>query len=641
VNAAPKVRIGLFLKFLFLISLLIVFTSGTLSYFLIRHQIDQIEHELEDRGIAITRALARESEYGVLIESKGALQENLSSVLKEEDVIYALVYDERGRVMAAVEGNIGIPVPPALKGSIEVAAVATVSSLVQFYRTEIFDEPIYDIAFPIRSVVEERKREEISFPPEAGSYQKKVGVVRVGLSLVRMNNAITNLTNLSYSITGGVILVGILVAILLLGIITRPLRLLVLGIRRVASGDLNPVKVSTADEIGELTGEFNSMVEELARYRKGAEGYRKTLEYKISERTKEVHEWKSYSENILATMAEGLVAVSEDGVIEMANRASRALTGYSEEELIGQRLVPRLFPGRDREKAIQAMDEARGRGILKQLDLILDAKDGREIPINFNAAVLRDEDGKEQGMVIILHDMTKEKEVDKMKSEFISTVTHELRTPLTSIEGFISLILARKVGDIQPKQEEFLNIVKTQSKHLKKLIQSLLDFSRIASGKVEIERKPTSIKDMINEVMGGMRPQIAEKGIDLDVTIDPDLPQVFGDDEKIGMAFANILGNSIKFTGKKGKIKVAAEKRDSDVLVSVSDTGVGIEKNKIEKVFDRFYQIDSSLTRKAGGAGIGLAIAKEVVEAHKGRIWVESEGEGRGSKFSFTIPIGK
>lgn len=234
--------------------------------------------------------------------------------------------------------------------------------------------------------------------------------------------------------------------------------------------------------------------------------------------------------------------------------------------------------------------------------------------------------------------------IDRMKTEFMSMVSHELRTPLTSISGFISHILDGKTGRITEKQNRFLKIVKDQSKHLEALIGSLLDFTRIETGRLEIVTEPTNLETFIRGIIHGMHPQMKGKGIKLKMHIEENIPEVPLDQEKIRRVFSNLLGNAIRFTPPPGSIEIIAKKKRGKgkkkfVKVAVADTGIGIRRENLKRIFDKFYQVDSSLTRAVGGMGMGLSIAKEIVKAHGGRIWAESEGEGRGSKFSFALPI--
>jgi PAS domain S-box-containing protein len=542
-------------------------------------------------------------------------------------------------ILALSEEKMGVPIPSSIRRTFEAAAVSAKEPLVQIYRTDVLEEMIYDIAYPIMSMREERGREETGLAPEPGKYLEKIGTVRVGISLAETNKAIQELIGLAHRVTALVIVFGILFTALLVGIITTPLRELLRGMVKVSEGDLTPVKVKSSDEIGDLASAFNQMVMELLRLRQQSEGARKTLEFRMTERTREAEELKSYSGNVIATMAEGLVAVDVEGNITMVNRALEELSGFGRSELLGQRFVSRLFPGQDREKAIEAIEKARGEGVLRDADLNLNRFDGKEVAVSLSAATLRDSEGKPQGMVIILHDMSKEREAERLKSEFISTISHELRTPLTSIEGFVSLILGGKVGEVPAKQQDFLKIVQTQSKHLGDLIKNLLDFSRFVTGKMEIEKHPVSVESIINEVVSAMSAQFQTKGFKVDIEVEKGMPQVPGDGEKLGMVLSNILGNALKFNEGQGKVKVIAKRQNDNIFVSVTDNGIGVAKENIGKLFRRFYQVDSTLTRKIGGAGIGLAISREIVLAHGGKIRAESQGLGKGSAFSFTIPI--
>jgi len=634
-----RVRIGLFPKFFISISLLLVITTTVLSYFLISDQVSMMTQRLKDRAISLASSLAYDSEYGVLIGNRKVLDEALSRVVSEKEVAYAVIHDRSGAVIAESEDKMGIPIPSAIRRTFEAAAIAAKAPLVQTYKTDVLEEPIYDVAVPISTMREERSGEEIGFAPESGKYLEKIGTVRIGISLDETNKAIQELIDLAHRVTAVVIVLGVLFTALLVGIITGPLRDLLSGMQKISEGELNPVQVKSSDEIGVLAGAFNEMVAELSQFRKQAEGFRKNLEYKVTERTREAEELKSYSENVIATMAEGLVTVDFDGNITLVNRAIERLSGFSREELIGQRFVARLFPGKDREKAIEAMEKARGQVILRDVDLNLDRADGKEIPVSMSAALLRDPGSKSTGMVIILHDMSKEREAERLKSEFISTISHELRTPLTSIEGFVSIILGGKSGEVPKKQEEFLKIVQAQSKHLERLIKNLLDFSRFTSGKMEIEKKPMSLNDVMDEILSVMSAQLLEKKFKVELDIEKNLPKISGDSEKLGMVFSNILGNAIKFGSGEGRIKISAKLEKDNILVSITDNGIGIAKENIDKLFQMFYQVDSTLTRKVGGAGIGLAVSKEIVQAHGGNIWVESPGPGKGSTFYFTLPV--
>ncbi len=226
------------------------------------------------------------------------------------------------------------------------------------------------------------------------------------------------------------------------------------------------------------------------------------------------------------------------------------------------------------------------------------------------------------------------RELDQMKSQFISSVSHELRTPLHSIIGFTKLMLQGKVA--APKdQREFLVIINKQSEHLGKLIDDLLDVSRLESGRFETRKQRLTIKEPIHDVIDELHSLANEKGIVISENMPATLPEVEIDRERVMQVMTNLLGNAIKFSSNDGSILVKAEVRDSELLVQVSDHGIGIPKEAIPHVFEKFYRVkDSEYT---GGTGLGLYITKQIIEAHGGRIWVESK-PNKGSTFYFTIP---
>lgn len=241
----------------------------------------------------------------------------------------------------------------------------------------------------------------------------------------------------------------------------------------------------------------------------------------------------------------------------------------------------------------------------------------------------------------ILEDLTDAKykleEALKIKSEFTSTVSHELRTPLAAIKEGIAIVLDGTAGDVNAEQKEFLDIAKRNVDRLARLINDVLDFQKLESGKMEFNITENNINDLIVEVGKAMLAVAGGKGLGLAIDLEDNPPELKFDRDKITQVLDNILNNAIKFT-EKGTITIAARKKDDFIQVSVEDTGVGIRKEDAAKLFTRFEQLEKGIERKSGGTGLGLAISKEIVEAHKGKIWVESEF-GKGSTFYFTLPV--
>jgi signal transduction histidine kinase/GGDEF domain-containing protein len=236
--------------------------------------------------------------------------------------------------------------------------------------------------------------------------------------------------------------------------------------------------------------------------------------------------------------------------------------------------------------------------------------------------------------------------VDAMKSEFVSVASHELRTPLAAIKNAVQLMLSGKTGEINENQSKFLSMAERNINRLTNILNDLLSLSRIESGKIELNFENVELKGIIELTASSLRPQADVKSIQIEVGVPEQLPSVYGDPEKIEQILTNLIGNSIKFTAEGGKILITAKHLPKGkeggygdkVAVSVKDTGIGIPPEHLDAIFEKFHQVEGSLHRSVSGTGLGLAITKGLVEAHQGKIWVESEVE-KGSVFTFTLPL--
>ncbi|NOX97357.1 MAG: GAF domain-containing sensor histidine kinase [Nitrospirae bacterium] len=227
--------------------------------------------------------------------------------------------------------------------------------------------------------------------------------------------------------------------------------------------------------------------------------------------------------------------------------------------------------------------------------------------------------------------------LNEVKTELVSTVSHELRTPLTSIKEAISLVLERAVGEINAEQEKFLRMAAKNVDRLVNLTESLLDLSRVEAGKAEMRRALVDVSGIADEVVASLKMQADGKKITLRNHCPDGLPRIYADRESLIQVFTNLLSNALKFTPEGGDVMIAGEDTGEDLRIDVIDTGAGIPADKFEIIFDKYAQLDKSFLKGEKGAGLGLAIAKDIVKSHKGDIWVESE-LGKGSKFSFTLP---
>jgi signal transduction histidine kinase len=262
---------------------------------------------------------------------------------------------------------------------------------------------------------------------------------------------------------------------------------------------------------------------------------------------------------------------------------------------------------------------------------------GREMVYEALASPLAGFGDRSRGAVVVLRDITKQKELELMKSNFVSIVSHELKTPLHSIMGFVDVILMGKTGELNEIQRDFLETTQDQTKHLQNMINDLLDFSQFESGRINLSLEEISLAELVDEVITRLEPLAGKAGITLRKGTTPDLCFIQADRTRLLQVLTNLVDNAIKFTPAGGRISLDASDNGTQVQIRVSDTGTGIPPGEQKKIFQRFYQIDSSSTRAYRGTGLGLAICKYIIEAHQGRIWVESN-DPQGSVFCFTVP---
>ncbi|NQS99886.1 MAG: hypothetical protein HQ595_02280 [Candidatus Omnitrophica bacterium] len=229
------------------------------------------------------------------------------------------------------------------------------------------------------------------------------------------------------------------------------------------------------------------------------------------------------------------------------------------------------------------------------------------------------------------------KKIDKLKSEFVSAVSHELRTPLTSIKGYAAILMAGKLGELPAPVKQRLEKINKHSDSLAKLVNDLLDISRIESGKAAMRFEELDLKDLVDEIADLMMPPLKEKKIQLSVEVAEELPACLGDRTQIGRVLTNLLGNAVKFTPEKGKITVRAKADKKLLQIDVQDSGIGIADSDLAKIFEEFYRVDNSVNQEVKGTGLGLSLVKQIVEAHQGKLWAQSK-VGKGTTFSFTLP---
>lgn len=406
--------------------------------------------------------------------------------------------------------------------------------------------------------------------------------------------------------------------------IMEPAEKLTDTVRKLGRGFLDVrADISSQDEIGELAGEFNKMAERLQKYEEI------NIERIISEKKK--------SETIVGIISDPIIVVDGEGKFLLMNKLAEDLFSLVEENVVGKKF----------------QDVINNSDLIKYMLRSLDGEDLKDIPPYFELSFdgesryfrikldpTKTSSGKIEGAILILQDVTQFKELDKMKSEFMARVSHEFRTPLTSINMTLDILKDEHLGHINKKQRELLAAGKQDAERLTKLVRELLELSRIESGKIQLKEDRVETKSLIEFSVQPVLLQLSGKNVRLDINVDSAIPEFLADYQQLSWVVSNLVTNALRFTDSGGTVTVDATTNGENLVVAVRDTGCGIEKDELDKVFDKFVQLQDSSSPSPGSVGLGLSIAKEIVELYGGKIWAESQ-VGIGTVFTFSIPIGK
>lgn len=420
-------------------------------------------------------------------------------------------------------------------------------------------------------------------------------------------------------IAAALVLAGFLFALFLAQRIVRPLSILRATATRIAGGDLGATaEIAAQDEVGQLAGDFNRMAERIREVRRSDLG-----QLLIAQQTTEAAIDSLY-DPVIVTDAQGAVTRLNPAAEEIfgpaAAHAGRPIEGIAG----GNQLAVAVA------EALRSQRPVAGEGITSVLPL---GVDGAERAFRLRTTPMHDGEGRLLGAVSLLEDVTHLREVDRMKSEFIATASHELRTPLTSVQMNI-LLLLEEAGSLSGPQRDLLESCRRECARLERLTHDLLDLSRIDAGQHAPQLLPIALGEAVASAVEAVRPRAARQDLTLTIQSAPGLPPALADRLQIERVVINLLNNALRATPPGGAVRVTVQQREGDLSVAIADTGHGIPAEYLPQIFDRFVQVPG---RTAGGAGLGLAIAKRIVDAHGGHITVQSK-PGRGTAFTFTVP---
>lgn len=391
--------------------------------------------------------------------------------------------------------------------------------------------------------------------------------------------------------------------------ITRPIRKLTAASRRITSGELRQkITIEAKDEVGELAHAFSEMSLNL----------NKLLGDISIEKTK--------LQTVLANMADGVMMVDAEGKIVLANQATEKLFNFREKDVITKSLI-------------EAVHDHEADEILKLCLKTSQTQTGQFESTTskrfLRAIAIPIVEDKLTGALVLFQDLTELRSLQTMRSELVGNISHELRTPIAGIKAMVETLRDSAIDDKEAAMD-FLARIESEVDYLAQIVSELTELSHIETGRAELRMTPVDINALIKEVAAQLSPLAERKQVTITTSLAADLPIVRVDKDRIRQTIVNLVHNATKFNQPGGRVTVSTKVDRESVTVGVSDTGIGISKEDLPHVFERFYKVDKA--RSEVGSGMGLAIAKHIIQAHGGDIWAQSE-EGKGSIFSFSLPL--
>ncbi len=450
----------------------------------------------------------------------------------------------------------------------------------------------------------------------------------LGVSLKELSRIRKNVVMMAIAFSVAALLITGIILYLAVRYFTRPLEHLTTAATAIGSGDFtHKVEIQSDDEVGQLAHSFNTMAKNL----------QKTT---VS---------KHFMDNIIETMVDPLIVVGPDAKIKTTNKAASKTLGYTNEELLNKRFESIFAATETMSIEGENLEKTIGNSALKNYETKFQTKDGNQIPIILSSSVMKDSDDNILCMVCTAKDITDRKHAEDERETLIAeledknielerfayTVSHDLKSPLITIKGFLGILEEDAAKGDGERMKADITRIANAADQMKALLDDLLELSRI--GRFVGIAGEFSMTDLAHQAVELHSVKIAEGA--LQVAVSPDLPVVSGDRSRLLQIVQNLLDNAVKFMGDQPnpQVEIGVRQDGKETVCYVRDNGVGIDPRHHEKVFGLFNKLD----QKTQGTGVGLAIVKQIVQVHGGRIWVESEGAGRGSTFCFTLPTSK
>ncbi len=402
-------------------------------------------------------------------------------------------------------------------------------------------------------------------------------------------------------------------------------------------------KTIVQDQFTDLMEALNLMKNKLARWHQDLNKEVKKKTRELEEKVKELEEAKLDLEKFklaVDNVGEQIVITDPDGIVLYANTALKKITGFKPEEVVGKKVgTGELWGGLMGKRFYQQFwHQIKTKKKMFTGELTNKRKNGQKYIAAASIAPVLNRKGEVVYFVGVERDVTREREIDRMKTDFISLASHQLRTPLSAIRWFLEMLLNGDLGRLTKKQKEVIEDIEKSNDRMIELVNSLLNISRIESGRIIVEPELVDLKELVSGVVEELEEYIQKKKQTVIVSIHHQLPKIKLDPKLVRQVYLNLISNAVKYTPEGGEINVFVSKKDKQVISQISDTGYGIPKEEQHRIFERFFRASNVVKQEVGGTGLGLYLAKAIVESSGGKIWFKSE-VGKGTTFWFTLPM--
>lgn len=590
-------------KFITVYFLLVFISMAIVTTFIVKnletYQINQITSTMENS----IKKLVNSSTYLEQSDNLNDFQSDIQKVVRE----WPISSSERMYIIDAIDGYEII----ADTTSIEINKKSAFDIKQIREDLVILSQKNMEIEKSISSNYDDNGKSMHMSVPILNDIGEVKGIVYMLKDLSGMYSTVEESRDLLLKATVMALVITVVLGYFIAKSITEPINDLTVKTERMASGDFDQlVEVRSNDEIGELASMFNYLRLEL----KGS----------ISKLTRE----KNRLDIMFANMADGVMLVDRTGKIVHANQVMSNIMDISYDELLNYNY----------NEMIKDLDSEYTLECIKEKDL---EHGNSNIEINLSVynmryGLIKDESGEVDGMIIVFQDITEQQKLDNMRKEFVADVSHELKTPITNIKSYAETLLNAEVE--ADMRKTFLTVIDDECDRMARIVRELLQLSNFDAKIVNWKKEHIRLNEFIEKVYFKIKISADEKNQTITINKCSDRAEVFADSDGLEQVLLNILTNAIKYTEDGGKIEISTVKKDRNIIVSVSDNGIGIPESDLKRIFERFYRVDKARARELGGTGLGLPIAKHIVESHGGQIFIKSEYK-KGTTIDIILPI--